>query len=112
MGCHICIVGTKLDLVQSGVATRAVRPEEVEALATKHRAHLFETSAKQVRPVDVLLSCTSCSPARTSSGRIGPPLLILVASLVSRPPRGRRPLSFSPLSARFLGHALRPWKAY
>lgn len=47
VGCHICIVGTKLDLVQSGVAVRAVKPEEVEALATKHRAHLFETSAKQ-----------------------------------------------------------------
>ena len=34
-GCHICLVGTKLDLVQAGVATRAVKLEEVEALAAK-----------------------------------------------------------------------------
>lgn len=29
-GCHICLVGTKLDLIQAGQATRAVRTEEVE----------------------------------------------------------------------------------
>jgi GTPase SAR1 family protein len=26
-GCHICLVGTKLDLVQAGMATRAVAKE-------------------------------------------------------------------------------------
>ena len=46
-GCHICIVGTKLDLVQAGAATRAVKADEIEALAQKHHAHWFETSAKQ-----------------------------------------------------------------
>lgn len=46
-GCHICLVGTKLDLIHSGQASRAVKSEEVEALAQKHHAHLFETSAKQ-----------------------------------------------------------------
>ena len=56
-GCHICIVGTKLDLVQSGAASRAVRAEEVEALAAKHRAHLFETSAKQGEGVGDIFSC-------------------------------------------------------
>jgi len=68
--CHICIVGTKLDLVevrslpallgckssrltvahmlyQMGLATRAVPREEVIALTAKHCADLFETSAKQ-----------------------------------------------------------------
>jgi len=46
-GCHICLVGTKLDLIQSGQTQRAVKAEEVEALAQKHNAHLFETSSKQ-----------------------------------------------------------------
>jgi len=46
-GCHMCIVGTKLDLIQAGTATRAVSTEEVEKLAQKHAAHVFETSAKQ-----------------------------------------------------------------
>lgn len=46
-GCHICLVGTKADLIQSGTATRAVKEEEVEALAAKHRADVFQTSAKQ-----------------------------------------------------------------
>ena len=57
VGCHICIVGTKLDLVQSGAASRAVRPEEVEALAAKHRAHLFEASAKQGEGVADIFAC-------------------------------------------------------
>ena len=46
-GCHICLVGTKADLISSGAATRAVSKEEVDALAAKHRADVFETSAKQ-----------------------------------------------------------------
>lgn len=45
-GCHICIVGTKLDLVRAQVATRAVRKEDVDELAAKHKASVFETSAK------------------------------------------------------------------
>lgn len=45
-GCHICIVGTKLDLIESQPSLRAVRQEEVLALAAKHNAHVFETSAK------------------------------------------------------------------
>lgn len=46
LGCHICIVGTKLDLIQAQMASRAVPKEEVEALAVRHNAHVFETSAK------------------------------------------------------------------
>jgi len=46
LGCHICIVGTKLDLIQAQMATRAVPKEEVEALSAKHNACVFETSAK------------------------------------------------------------------
>jgi translation elongation factor EF-4 len=45
-GCHICIVGTKLDLVQAQVASRMVRKEEVDELAAKYHADVFETSAK------------------------------------------------------------------
>ena len=56
-GCHLCIVGTKLDLVQEGKARRAVRVDEVEALAAKHRAHLFETSAKQGDGVGDIFAC-------------------------------------------------------
>jgi len=56
-GCHICLVGTKLDLVQAGVATRAVKLEEVEALAAKHHGHVFETSAKQGAGVGDIFSC-------------------------------------------------------
>ena len=43
--------------VQSGAASRAVRPEEVEALAAKHRAHLFEASAKQGEGVADIFAC-------------------------------------------------------
>lgn len=57
VGCHICLVGTKLDLVQSGAQSRAVKKEEVEALAAKHRAHLFETSSKQGDGVIDIFSC-------------------------------------------------------
>ena len=46
-GCHMCLVGTKVDLVNAQLAQRAVRKEEVDALAAKHKAHSFETSAKQ-----------------------------------------------------------------
>jgi len=45
-GCHICLVGTKFDLIQSQPGLRAVRQEEVFALASKYSAHVFETSAK------------------------------------------------------------------
>ena len=37
--------------------SRAVRPEEVEALAAKHRAHLFEASAKQGEGVADIFAC-------------------------------------------------------
>lgn len=57
-GCHICLVGTKADLVQSGAASRAVKPEEVEALASKHRADVFQTSAKaEAGGVGDIFSC-------------------------------------------------------
>ena len=56
-GCHMCIVGTKLDLIQAGQATRAVRTEEVEALAQAHKAHVFETSAKQGEGVAPIFEC-------------------------------------------------------
>lgn len=46
-GCHVCIVGTKLDLILTGVVSRGVRQDEVERLAWKHDANIFETSAKQ-----------------------------------------------------------------
>jgi len=45
-GCHICIVGTKLDLVQAGRYGRAVSEEEVRAVAAKHHADVFEVSSK------------------------------------------------------------------
>ena len=57
VGCHVCLVGTKLDLVQSGAASRAVQPSEVEALAAKHRAHLFETSSKAGDGVGDIFNC-------------------------------------------------------
>lgn len=44
-GCHICIVGTKADLVRSGGSTAVVPAEEVAALARKYNADVFETSA-------------------------------------------------------------------
>jgi len=56
-GCHICLVGTKLDLIQSGQASRAVKSEEVEALAQKHHGHVFETSAKQGEGVGGIFDC-------------------------------------------------------
>ena len=76
-GCHLCIVGTKLDVVQVAVlvrsrlhqyftlqirrlcqtcaGTRAVKTDEVAALAAKHQADVFETSAKQVLHQEHLL---------------------------------------------------------
>ena len=67
-GCHICIVGTKLDLVQAGAASRAVRAEEVEALAAKHRAHVFEASAKQGEGVgEVFATIVSQHHARANA---------------------------------------------
>ena len=57
-GCHICIVGTKADLIASGAATRAVKQEEVDALAAKHRADVFQTSAKtEAGGVGEIFSC-------------------------------------------------------
>jgi len=56
-GCHICLVGTKADLVQAGIATRAVRKEEVDALAAKHQADVFETSAKAGHGVGDIFQC-------------------------------------------------------
>lgn len=56
-GCHICIVGTKVDLVQSQPALRAVRKEEVDALAAKHHAHVFEASAKAGSGVGDIFDC-------------------------------------------------------
>lgn len=56
-GCHICIVGTKVDLVQSQPALRAVRKEEVDALAAKHQAHVFEASAKAGSGVSDIFDC-------------------------------------------------------
>ena len=53
----MCIVGTKLDLVLSGVASRAVAVAEVEALAHKHKADLFETSAKQGDHIEDIFDC-------------------------------------------------------
>ena len=45
-GCHICLVGTKLDLVQSQTASRMVSKEDVDDLAARYQADVFETSAK------------------------------------------------------------------
>lgn len=56
-GCHICLVGTKADLVQMQIATRAVRKEEVDALAAKHHADVFETSAKAGQGVGDIFQC-------------------------------------------------------
>lgn len=56
-GCHMCIVGTKLDLVESQMATRAVSREEVDALAAKHHANVFETSAKAGTGVPEIFQC-------------------------------------------------------
>ncbi len=49
-------MGTKLDLVESGHATRVVRPEEVAALAEKHGAEVFEASAKAGEGVPAIFS--------------------------------------------------------
>ena len=71
-GCHICIVGTKLDLVQAGTAVRAVRAEEIEALAAKHRAHVFEVSAKQGDGVgDIFATIVSQYHARANADSSG-----------------------------------------
>jgi len=68
-GCHICLVGTKLDLIQSGQASRAVKTEEVEALAQKHHAHVFETSAKQGEGVGSIFDCIVTQyQARSANG--------------------------------------------
>jgi len=56
-GCHICLVGTKLDLVQAGMATRGVAKEEVAAVAAKHQADVFETSAKAGTGVADIFQC-------------------------------------------------------
>ena len=56
-GCHMCLVGTKVDLVNEQLAQRAVRKEEVDALAAKHKAHSFETSAKQGSGVGEIFQC-------------------------------------------------------
>lgn len=56
-GCHICLVGTKLDLIQAQQASRAVDKEEVEAVAAKHHAHVFETSAKAGTGVGDIFQC-------------------------------------------------------
>jgi len=57
LGCHICIVGTKLDLIQAQMATRAVPKEEVEALSAKHNACVFETSAKAGTGIADIFMC-------------------------------------------------------
>lgn len=44
-GCHICLVGTKADLLRREGASPIVSAEEVAALAAKHNADVFETSA-------------------------------------------------------------------
>ena len=56
-GCHICLVGTKADLVQMQIATRAVSKAEVDALAAKHHADVFETSAKAGQGVGDIFQC-------------------------------------------------------
>ena len=45
------------DLVQMQIATRAVRKEEVDALAAKHHADVFETSAKAGQGVGDIFQC-------------------------------------------------------
>lgn len=80
-GCHICLVGTKADLIASGAASRAVKQEEVDALAAKHRADVFQTSAKQeAGGVGEIFSCivakhnsSSTARAEGGSGRAGLP---------------------------------------
>lgn len=45
-GCHVTLVGTKVDLVRDDGAARGVSEEEVRALASKHGADVVEMSAK------------------------------------------------------------------
>ncbi len=45
-GCHVCIVGTKRDLIDENLASRAVQKADVDALAQKHNADSFEASAR------------------------------------------------------------------
>jgi len=60
-GCHICIVGTKADLVQSQMASRAVSEKEVQDLADRlrenHHAQVFEASAKTSSGVAEIFMC-------------------------------------------------------
>lgn len=44
-GCHICLVGTKADLLKRDGAAPIVSAEELAALANKYNADVFETSA-------------------------------------------------------------------
>uniref|UniRef100_A0A7S4BCK1 Uncharacterized protein n=2 Tax=Chrysotila carterae TaxID=13221 RepID=A0A7S4BCK1_CHRCT len=71
-GCHICLVGTKIDLIQAQQASRAVSKEEVEALAQQHHAHVFETSARAGTGVADIFQCiveTFHSRAADTEGR-------------------------------------------
>mmetsp|Transcript_5389 Transcript_5389/g.16948 ORF Transcript_5389/g.16948 Transcript_5389/m.16948 type:complete len:199 (-) Transcript_5389:578-1174(-) len=71
-GCHICLVGTKLDLVQAGMASRAVAKEEVAAVAAKHQADVFETSAKAGTGVADIFQCiVEHFHARSNSSGLG-----------------------------------------
>lgn len=66
-GCHVCLVGTKLDLIETGQSTRAVTAAEAQALADKHQAHTFETSAKVGGGVPSIF-CTIVAHFQSRSG--------------------------------------------
>ena len=77
-GCHICIVGTKLDLIESNLAYRAVTKEEIDAIAAKHKADVFEVSARSGSGVEDLFRriveqfhARGNSAAPTSGLRVG-----------------------------------------
>ena len=73
-GCHMCLVGTKVDLVNEQLAQRA-EEEEVDALAAKHKRS-FETSAK-VSGVGIFQRIVEgfqarCRRSTTAGGRASP----------------------------------------
>lgn len=116
-GCHICIVGTKSDLIRSGGSAAVVSAEEVTALARKYNADIFETSAmdgdgiaetfvcsvqryherqaQRVEQTAAIGARANCERARVGVGfRAG----LFVARVPCGPPPSTRPSSPSPES--------------
>ena len=79
-------MGTKLDLVES--QGRAVSSEEIQALATAHKADFFETSAKEDSGVRDVFQRVAERFNRDAPGHAGPAGVPVAGGAQRREPGG------------------------